>query len=93
MNCNIQISEHYADRFRKRIARTDRIEKFANEAYMHGESMDEVSDARLRKYLKNKDEEYSCTSIYRVYKGFIHVFNAFTATAITVYRVPNSYKF
>lgn len=92
MNSNIYISEHYVDRFRERIARTKRIEKFANDAYTFGETANTIEDKRFRKYLNNVEKKYSHTCAFRIYKGFVHVFDAFTATAITVYRVPREYR-
>ena len=89
---NIAISDHYAKRFRQRVARTKRIEKFAKDAYMLGEEVDSVADKRFRKYLENIETRYWHTCSLRTHKGYIHVFDALTATAITVYRVPNEYR-
>ena len=91
MNNGIHISSHYNDRYRERIARTKRIEKFANDAYIFGRAIDNVQDTRLRKYLIHIDENHDKDCTLRVYKGFIHVFDALTLTAITVYRVPNKF--
>ena len=92
MNSDINISDHYADRFRKRIARTKRIEKFANDAYEFGQTENNIDNKRFRKYLKNIENKYKHTCAFRIYKGFVHVFDAFTATTITVYRIPNEYR-
>ena len=92
MNNSIYVSEHYVDRFRERIARTKRIEKFANDAYEFGQTENSVDNKRFRKYLKNIENKHKHTCAFRVYKGFVHVFDAFTATAITVYRIPNEYR-
>ena len=91
MNNSIQISEHYNNRFRERIARTKRVEKFANDAFEYGTTLNEVNDIRLQKYLKNISAKYHHICDYRIYKGFVHVFDVFTMTAITVYRVPKKY--
>lgn len=92
MKSSINISNHYVHQYRKRIARTKRVEKFANDAYNLGDLVNDIGDRRFRKYLNNKEENHKHTCTFRVYKGFIHVFDAFTATAITVYRVPNEYR-
>lgn len=92
MISSINISSHYAEQYRKRIARTKRVEKFANDAFNFGNPVNNIEDKRFRKYLNNKEANHKHTCALRVYKGFIHVFDAFTATAITVYRVPNEYR-
>ena len=92
MEHNINISDHYADRFRERMAHSKRIEKFAYDAYEFGQAEDNISNKLFRKYLKNIGNKYNHTCTFRIYKGFVHVFDAFTATAITVYRVPNEYR-
>ena len=92
MNSDISVSSHYVDRFRERIARTKRIEKFANDAYEFGQTENSVGNKSFRKYLNNIDDKYNHTCAFRIYKGFVHVFDAFTATAITVYRIPNEYR-
>ena len=92
MNSDITVSDHYADRFRERIARTKRIEKFANDAYEFGQTENTVDNKCFRKYLNNIENKYEHTSTFRIYKGFVHVFDAITATAITVYRIPNKYR-
>ncbi len=92
MSNDVRISEHYVDRFRERIAHTRRIEKFANDAYAFGKTENTIEDKRFRKYLNNIGNKYNHICAFRIYKGFVHVFDAFTATAITVYRVPREYQ-
>ena len=92
MNSQIRITDHYNDRFRERIAKTKRIEKFATDAYTLGESDNSTKNKNLKKHLQAVMKNHGDTCVFRIYKGFIHIFDDITKTAITVYRVPNCYR-
>lgn len=85
---SIKVTKHYVSRFRKRIARSKRIEYFANEAYICGDAPEGVDDTRLRTFLLDKENLHGNECVLKVYKGFVHVFDSLTNVAVTVYKVP-----
>ena len=88
----VPVSRHYKKRYSKRIANSSRIEKFATEALSSGKAINEVGDARYRRYLHNIEAKYNHSCIIRIYQGFVHIFDSLTMTAITVYRAPNNFR-
>lgn len=80
---SIEITKHYKKRFRKRVARTSRIERFAEEAFWGGKKLNLAKDSRIRQKYSNIIEEYGSEYSYILYNNFIHIF--YTNTAITVY--------
>lgn len=84
----IDITEHYRERFRQRIARSKRIELFATEAYYLGKEPKGLDNSMLRNYLESIEEYHDHECILKVYKGFVHVFDGAENAAITVYRIP-----
>ena len=88
----IKISSHYYLRFRERVAKTKRVEWFAKEAYVNGRTGKDIRNAQFRNYLCRIENKYRHVCAIFIYKGYIHIYDAFTGTAITVFRVPNVYR-
>ena len=88
----IKISSHYYLRFRERVAKTKRVERFAKEAYANGCTDKDIRNAQFRNYLCRIENKYRHVCAIFIYKGYIHIYDAFTGTAITVFRVPNVYR-
>ena len=80
----VELTKHYIKRFRKRIARTDRFELFAEEALQNGKVLSEAKSSRYVKKLKYKEIVNGSTAI--LYKGCVHWFRG--NVAITLYPLP-----
>jgi len=85
----ISLTRHFKIRFRKRLAHSKRIQLFAERAFCYGQNVDEISDYRVRNYLKTKESIHENTSMLKLYNGFVYVFDKAARVAITIYRLPN----
>ena len=82
----VTVSKHYKKRYRDRVAKTSRIEYFAEKAFYEGTNLKTSKDSRIRKIIQN-EEEYRDDKYhhyqYIAHSGFLHIFC--NNCAITVY--------
>lgn len=98
MNNIITVGEHAKDRTREHFQHGERlydwqiIEMFFI-ASCFGLDKNTIKNRRLRQYLARITKKYSYTSYYKIYGGFVFIFDAISLVGITMYPVPDYAKY
>ena len=98
MNNIITVGEHAKDRTREHVLDGEHlpdwqiIEMFFI-ASCFGLDKNTIKNRRLRQYLTRIAKKYNYTSFYKIYGGFVFIFDAISWTGITMYPVPDYAKF
>ena len=88
---DIKMKQHFIDRSRERIdpdLTMTEIKDYAIDALKYGLKIKEVKTGKLRRKLMDCQKNYGYTSDARIIDGLIFIFDIYTSTALTVYRVP-----
>lgn len=89
---SITLDKHFIERIRERMMddtmSEDDMRDYVHDAITYGLKICDVMNRRYKQYLLGILKKYKYSSDIRILDGFVYVFDAFTATAITVYRVP-----
>ena len=75
---------HFRKRFRQRVAKTKRLQEYADNAYLFGKPLDEIKCNRFAKELGWKSRINGSTA--KVYSNCVYWFR--DNIAITVYPIP-----
>lgn len=81
---SVEMSEHFQERFRQRVAKTKRMQIFAERAYFYGKPVDSLQDSQFAEQLSKKEQEYQCSA--KIYNNVVYWFHG--NKAITLYPVP-----
>ena len=86
----VKQTEHYKDRYGERVcSKTRRGQLFADRAFWHGRDIEQVKDARLKRYMREHQQAYD-GRVVKIYNGQLYVF--FDEIAITVFPLPNKLR-
>lgn len=80
-----EITKHFRKRFRKRVARTSRIQEFVDCAFYQGKTARDIKDSILATAFL--DKEAASGSSVRIYHGFAYWFCE--NRAVTVYSISH----
>lgn len=80
---DIIITNHFRERFKHRLANTNKINEYTNNAYNFGKEPSRLA------YLYLETKEASHGSTCRIYKNYVYWFR--DNAAITIYPLPQKY--
>lgn len=95
IDTHIRFSSHAYERARDHMGEdyealsNKEIEDYYLDAVDFGLQSNEVNNIRLRNLLEGRSKKYHRMNDFRIFGGYIYVFDAFTSTAITMYPVPD----
>lgn len=87
----VNIDQHFIMRIRERVDQTlseSDIKNYTLDALEFGLKMPDILNKKFKQHLFRLLKKYNYTSDFRILDGYVFVFDAFTATAITIYPVP-----
>lgn len=95
---NIVVSKHAKDRTRERMRKGGKLfdwqigEMFLI-ANCYGLDKNTIKNVRFKQYLSRISKKYGYTSYYKIYGGFVFIFDATSLVGITMYPVQDYAKY
>ena len=91
---NIAVSEHAKKRTRERVYKGDELSDWQIEemfliANCFGLDKSTIKNTRFKQYLSRISKKYNYNSYYKIYGGFVFIFDTFNSIGITMYPVPD----